>query len=250
MTAPDKDLVAHLTWDAVADRIKGGAAAVLPIGAGAKEHGLHMPMNTDAIQAQWLAGVIAREVDALVWPTLSYGYYPAFVEYAGSASLQANTFQSVIRDLVSSILSFDARPVLIVNTGVSTIPPVDQVLAEKFSKHPVEHLKVYSGPGLASARAKLSEQKVSGTHADEIETSIMLALDAGRVRMDKAQASPPGKGGAPEPLSPNNPDAANYCPSGSWGDPALASADKGQILLKALAEDVAEMARHAVNKAN
>jgi len=250
MTAPEKDLIASLTWDTVADRIKGGAAAVLPIGASAKEHGLHMPMNTDAIQAEWLAGVVVREIDALVWPALSYGYYPAFVEYAGSVSLQEKTFQAVIKDIVSGIISFGARPILILNTGVSTIPPIDRLLAEHFTGNPVVHLKVYDGPRLAAARAQLSEQQVSGTHADEIETSLMLALAPHHVRMDRAKASPPGKGGAPEPLSPDNPDAANYSPSGSWGDPALANNEKGEVLLKALAEDVAEMARHAVNKAN
>lgn len=240
-----KDLVAQLTWDEVAARIEGGAAAVLPIGAGAKEHGLHLPMNTDEIQANWLAGIIAKEIDALVWPALTYGFYPAFVHYAGSMSLEAVTFQSTIREIVTRVLSFGAKPVLIVNTGISTIPPLDRVLAEHFSDSPVAHLKVYEGPRLAQAIAKHSTQN-AGTHADEIETSLMLALSPERVRMDRAKASPPGKGGAPEPLSPDNPDSPNHSPSGSWGDPTLATREKGDAFLKALAEDVAEMARHAV----
>lgn len=245
MKAPAKDLVTQLTWDQVATRIEGGAAAVLPIGAGAKEHGLHLPMNTDEIQVDWLAGVIAKEIDALVWPTLTYGFYPAFVHYAGSTSLGAVTFQSTIRDIVTGVLSFGAKPVLIVNTGISTILPVDRALAEHFADRPVAHLKVYDGPRFGKTSADLSEQN-AGTHADEIETSLMLALSPERVRMDRAKASPPGKGGAPEPLSPDNPDSPNYSPSGSWGDPTLATSEKGDALLKALAEDVAEMARHAV----
>ncbi len=39
--------VADLIWDRVAERLAGGAAALLPIGAGAKQHGLHMTMATD-----------------------------------------------------------------------------------------------------------------------------------------------------------------------------------------------------------
>ena len=41
-----------MTWDAVARRIDNGAAAILPVGAAAKQHGLHLPLNTDRIQAE------------------------------------------------------------------------------------------------------------------------------------------------------------------------------------------------------
>lgn len=245
MSTPSENRVSHLSWDKVATRIEAGAAAVLPIGAGAKEHGLHLPMNTDQLQAEWFSGIIAGETDALVWPTLTYGFYPAFVHYAGSASLKADTFAAAVSEIVAGILSFGASPVLIVNTGVSTIPPIDRLLGQNFTDDPVVHLKVYEGPRFAAAVSELSEQS-GGTHADEIETSMILALYPELVRMERAQASPPAKGGAPEPLSPNDPDAANYSPGGSWGDPTLASAEKGKRLLKALAEDVAEMARHAV----
>jgi creatinine amidohydrolase/Fe(II)-dependent formamide hydrolase-like protein len=33
----------------------GGAAALLPIGAGAKQHGLHMTMATDQVFAEYFA---------------------------------------------------------------------------------------------------------------------------------------------------------------------------------------------------
>ena len=83
-THTDRHFIECMRWDEVARRIQDGAAAILPIGAAAKQHGFHLPLNTDRIQAEWLAGKLAAEVDALIWPTLSYGHYPAFVEYAGS----------------------------------------------------------------------------------------------------------------------------------------------------------------------
>jgi creatinine amidohydrolase len=39
--------VAGLTWDRIGERLDDGAVAILPIGAGAKQHGFHMPMGTD-----------------------------------------------------------------------------------------------------------------------------------------------------------------------------------------------------------
>jgi len=84
--------VEQLTWDGVARRIERGAAAILPIGAAAKEHGFHLPLNTDRIQAEWLAAQLAERIDALILPTVTYGHYPAFVAYAGSVSLSASAF--------------------------------------------------------------------------------------------------------------------------------------------------------------
>jgi creatinine amidohydrolase len=243
---PDpKDLVARLSWDQVAARIETGVAAVLPIGAGAKEHGLHLPMNTDQIQAEWLAGRIAREIDALIWPTLSYGHYPAFVNYAGSVSLSAKTFKAVVSKIVTGLTGFGVRAVLVVDTGISTLRPVAEALAAVDHAGKAHHLRVHEGPRYREAVERLCEQG-AGSHADEMETARMLALAPELVDMSRAAASPPGKGGAAGPLTPSDPRSANYSPSGSWGDPSLASREKGEALIAAMAEDVVEMARRAV----
>ena len=79
--------IERLSWDKVARHIAAGRPAILPIGAAAKQHVFHLPLNTDRVQAEWFAAQLAERIDALIWPTVTYGYYPAFVEYAGSASL-------------------------------------------------------------------------------------------------------------------------------------------------------------------
>jgi creatinine amidohydrolase len=81
-----QNFVACLTWDEVASRLREGAAALLPIGAGSKQHGLHMPMGTDQVQAEWFAARLSERIDALIWPTLTYGLYPAFIAYDVSIS--------------------------------------------------------------------------------------------------------------------------------------------------------------------
>ena len=70
-----KHEVAGLTWDQVGQRLAAGAAAILPIGAGAKQHGLHMRMPTDQLFAEYFSWALAERIDALIWPTLSYGAY-------------------------------------------------------------------------------------------------------------------------------------------------------------------------------
>src|SRR5438876_11797482 len=103
-TDTDRNFIEHLAWDAVARRIADGAVAILPIGAAAKQHGFHLPLNTDRIQAEWFAAKLAVRIDALIWPTLTYGYYPAFTEYAGSGSLSASTFEALVHEIAAGIL--------------------------------------------------------------------------------------------------------------------------------------------------
>jgi hypothetical protein len=120
-TDPHRHFIERMHWDDVARRIDGGAIAILPIGAAAKQHGLHLPLNTDRIQAEWLAGKIAEKIDALIWPTLTYGHYPAFVEYAGSSSLSIATFEALVREIAGQILNGGCRKLLVLNTGISTL---------------------------------------------------------------------------------------------------------------------------------
>ena len=114
---------AQLSWSEVERRIHSAAIAVLPIGAACKEHGHHLPMQTDLLQAEWLAGTLVQRANVLVWPTVSYGYYPAFTDYPGSISLSRETFQHMVHEILSDICRAGERTVLILNTGISTIEP-------------------------------------------------------------------------------------------------------------------------------
>lgn len=237
-----KHEIAGLTWDEVGERLEAGAAAILPIGAGAKQHGLHMTMATDQVFAEYFSRAVADRIDALIWPTLAYGAYPAFVAYAGSVSLSNATFQAVVTEIADSLLAFGARRVLILDTGLSTMAPVDAAIRAARNPSLIRHLKVFAGPRFNNTVSALKEQPY-GTHADEMETSLMLAIapelvDMGRAMPSPARETPP----PPGPLSPEDSFSPNYSPSGSFGDPTLASAAKGSRLLAAILEDLVEAA--------
>ncbi len=233
-------LVADLTWDQVKVRLARGALAILPVGAGAKQHGLHLPMNTDQIVAEHLAHALASRFDALIWPTLTYGFYPAFTAYAGSVSLTAETFKAMVGEIIDSLLGFGAPRVLILDTGLSTNWPVGKAISECANGSQVRHLKVFSGQRFLEAAEALREQPL-GSHADELETSLMLAIAPERVDMTRASASPISAGRpVPGPLTPDDPTSSNYSPSGSLGDPTLASREKGLSLLRAIMDDLQE----------
>ena len=143
--------VAGLTWDRIGQQLRNGAAAILPIGAGAKEHGFPMPMATDQVFADYFARALAKKIDALIWPTLTYGAYPAFVSYAGSVSLSNEAFQAVVTEIADALVDFGARRVLILNTGLSTIAPVDAAIRTTRNPSLIRHLKVFAGPRFRQA---------------------------------------------------------------------------------------------------
>jgi len=234
--------VSGLTWDKVAERLAAGASAILPIGAGAKEHGWHMPMATDQVFAEYFARAVADKIDALIWPTLTYGAYPAFTAYAGSASLSDQTFQAVVTEIADALIGFGARRVLILDTGLSTIAPVEAAIGASSDPALIRHLRVFDGPRFHTTSCQIKEQAY-GSHADELETSLMLAIAPELVDMARAAPSPyREKAPSPGSLSPDDSFSPNYSPSGSFGDPTLASAAKGKRLLAAILDDLVEMA--------
>lgn len=227
---------AQLSWTELERRVHAGAIAVLPIGAASKEHGLHLPMQTDLLQAEWLAEALVQRTNVLVWPTVSYGYYPAFTDYPGSVSLSAETFQNMVGEILSDIRRAGVRCVLLLNTGISTIEPIRAIVDTLPNDISIKLANVYDGPRYRSEAAAIEEQSCGG-HADELETSIILAIDRQSVSLDKADAWTPTTMATSGPFS-RNPDNPRYSPTGVWGDPMLASEEKGHRLLASMVEDL------------
>jgi creatinine amidohydrolase len=228
---------AHLSWPEVEQRIQAGAVAVLPVGAACKAHGPHLPMNSDLLQADWLAMALVQRADVLVWPAVTYGYYPAFTDYPGSVSLTRATFQQLVQEILGEICRAGARAVLLLNTGISTIEPLQAAADKLTGELRIELANVYAGPRCRSVTKAIEEQPRGG-HADELETSILLVIARERVVLDKAQTWIPPDMAASGPFSRSDPDNPRFSPAGVWGDPTLASEDKGRRLLAAMLDDL------------
>ena len=228
--------IAHLSWSELERRVDATAVAVLPVAAACKEHGPHLPMQTDLLQAEWLAEALVQKANVLVWPTISYGYYPAFTDYPGSVSLSRETFQRMVHEILTDIRRAGMQTILILNTGISTIEPLQDV-ADTLSKEMcIKLANVYDGPCYRN-EAKSLEEQASGGHADELETSIVLAINRQYVCLDKAVAWTPTSMAVSGPFSrdQHNP---RYSPNGVWGDPTLAQEEKGRRLLAAMLDDL------------
>ncbi len=228
---------AELTWPDLERRVQAGAVGVLPIGAACKQHGPHLPMNADLLQAEWLAGELVERAGVLVWPNVSYGYYPAFTDYPGSVSLARETFQSMVQEILDDIRHSGIDRILILNTGISTIEPLQAAADAMPGNVRIRLANVYQGPRYCSVATEV-EQQPRGGHADELETSILLAIAGEQVTLERAETWTPAsmvEGGA---FSRADRDSPRFSPSGVFGDPTLASEDKGHRLLEAMLADL------------
>jgi creatinine amidohydrolase len=240
--------LADLTWLEARDAFARDPVVVIPLGGGAKEHGPHLRLDTDLRQAEAFAALLlercARErvesVEMVVAPSLTYGFYPAFVEYPGSTHIREETMRDLVVDVVRSIARHGPRKFYVVNIGVSTVKPLT---AARDMLRDVAQLAWfdYGAPEVRDIDEAVRAQQ-EGSHADELETSILLALDESRVDMSKAVREY-GPGRAPRgPFSPHA-VGARPSPSGVYGDATLASVDKGRVLIEGYVRVMREQIR-------
>jgi creatinine amidohydrolase len=233
-----------LTWVEAEQAFKSYEVVLIALGAGAKEHGPHLPLRTDYLMAEYFKERVAGEVPVVVLPTLQYGYYPAFLEYPGSISLEAETFRNVVLDVCRSMNGYGFRKFYVLNTGISTLRPL-QAAAEDLKEQGIvmRYLNLLEVDKNLPA-GLLAEE--GGTHADEEETSIMLFIAPETVDMSKAVKDydpRPGRKG----LTRNPKGQGSYSPTGIWGDPTLATPEKGRIIVETIAREIVSEVRDLID---
>lgn len=223
-------LLEDLTWQAAERTLTRDTVVVIPIGAAAKEHGPHLPLKNDFVLAEGLGQRVLAAADVVMAPTVNYHFYPAFVAYPGSTTLRLETARDLIVDICRSLARHGPRRFYALNTGVSTrraLEPAAALLAAEGI------LLTYTDllAALAPAERRVLQQE-GGTHADEAETSMMLALAPGVVDMRRAVKDYHPKGAPGFTRDPSAP--GTYSPTGTWGDPTLATRAKGEVLVDTL----------------
>jgi creatinine amidohydrolase len=239
LTAPDVErsqdktaaiLLENLTWDEAEPVLTPDAIVVIPLGAESKEHGRHLQLNNDFLMAEYFKRRVlsAAPQNVVVAPTINYSFYPAFLEYPGSTSLGMDTARAMFTDIIHSLAHYGPRRFYILNTGISTLRPLALAAADLVKGGIL--LRYTDLTKEDPVEKKLRQSR--GTHADEIETSMMLYIAPQSVQMKKAARD----------LNPNQPGGltrdpkgkGTYSPTGAWGDPTMATREKGQAVVESL----------------
>ncbi|AWB93490.1 mycofactocin biosynthesis peptidyl-dipeptidase MftE [Aeromicrobium chenweiae] len=227
MSAP----LADATWTEI-----GPAPLVLvPVGS-IEQHGPHLPLDTDTAIAVAVSDAVADALggDVLVAPPVSYGASGEHQSFAGTCSIGSEALHGFVIELVRSMSTWAGRIVFVNAHGgnVSSLAKATfQMIAEE---HDV-------------AWVPCATEEVD-LHAGITETSLMLHLRPGSVRLDRAEA------GETRPLADILPlmmagGIGAVSPNGVLGDPAGASAEQGAATLAVMMDDIVQRIRHAETNA-
>ncbi len=229
-------LLENLTWSEAEKALQAETVVVIPLGAAAKEHGPHLKLKNDWTMAEYYKKRVLKAAAVVIAPTVNYHFLPGFLEYPGSTSLRLETARDLIVDICRSLARFGPRRFYLINTAIPTLralkPAADTLAGEGILLH-------YLDPRVDEQAVKPLLKQERGRHADENETSKMLYMDPTQVNLRKAVKDyrPAPEGNARVGFTRDPQAAARgegiYSPTGAWGDPTLATREKGKVATEA-----------------
>jgi len=218
-------IVEELTMTEFEAGLERSRTILLPFGA-VEEHGPHLPLSTDTIEAYEVCKKAALRLPLFVAPPIHYGNCRSTVCHPGTISISTGTLKALFIDIVTSLRSQGLRcfVALTGHAGGAHKMALQDAGEELIGRFDDIFIAVVSEYDLAKDEGRGLIETVGDSHAGEIETSRILHSHPQLV-----------KGSAPRefPSFPQNilvRDKRQYWPGGVWGDPSRATAEKGARL--------------------
>lgn len=236
MTAPD------LRAAAAEDTL-----VILPV-ASLEQHGPHLATGTDMYLGEAVALRTAQKLQAaghqvVVLPVVWHGLAEHHMEFGGTITLDQPVFLAVLRQIARSVFRHGFARLMLLNAHGGNTEAIGVAVAEIGNEHPGRRVAGGTYWLVApEAFAGILEDQPGVMHACEAETSMMMHVTQGTVRLDRlAQAHGPH---ANRP--PSQPRTlyfrrsfADMTPTGVVGDARRASEAKGAACLEALGVQLA-----------
>ena len=194
---------------------------LVPVGI-VEEHGPHLPLDTDTIQAVATCEAVAERIGGLVAPAIAYGNCSSTRNFPGSFSLSFDTVRAIAKEVLLDCVRHDVRTVAFVSghAGGAHMRALKLAAEEVVAQHPQLRAFVLSDYELIGG-LETPFPKWDG-HAGGLETSRMLALRPDLVKGTAAAHEVQ----FPDFLVEAHPE--KRFPTGVMGDPRLASAEIGR----------------------
>ena len=226
----------QLTWEEIgALPGRGMDAVMLPVGA-TEQHGPHLGCGVDAEIALQLCHAAGERSGVPVLPTLPYGCSIGHSQrWPGTLALAPKTLIDVVKQIGDWVYASGFRRLFLVNSHVTNLAPLRCALEMLRAEH--DNLMVaLINTGTLSERVRARHfADADDWHANEAETSLMLALAPDMARPDRfAEADDPDRTDGCVFAHPVNRTSSN----GVTGTPSLASPDKGEQLFAWMVEDL------------
>lgn len=242
MKKPATVFLGEMTNPELEAALKTRRTVLIPVGA-TEQHGPHGPLLTDVLIPQEIARRAADRAGALVAPPVNYALSYPHVGFTGVVHLRLSTFSALIVDLAVCYAKMGFEKIIFLNGHYDNTYALAYACAEAEPRlgagaraYPLnywdgmtpEESALYYGPG-------------KGLHANQAETSAVLAINPALVDMENANCEHPA---FPECTVP--PGAAHTAfffttpgsvfratRSGTWGDATASTAEFGEGFLEA-----------------
>ena len=187
----EKHLWGSKTWPLMQAYLKRIDLALLPVGA-IEQHGPHLPLDTDAFDAEYLARRVAEACNdpkPLVMPLVPYGVSYHHSDFCGTLSIRNESLSSLIYDIGMSAAENGIRKLVIINAHGGNSPALNYA-AQMINRDAHIFVCVDSGETSDVDIDPLTQTK-NDVHAGEIETSTSLAVRPHLVRRNEAVSEVP-----------------------------------------------------------
>jgi creatinine amidohydrolase/Fe(II)-dependent formamide hydrolase-like protein len=252
----------ELTWRQARTRIKKMDVTLLPVGA-VEQHGPHLPLDTDAFDADYLACRVAEacsDPKPLVLPPISYGVSYHHADFTGTVGISNDTLAKMIYEIGMSVARNGIRKLVIINGHGGNSPALNYA-AQMINRDARIFVCVDTGETSDVDIDKIVETP-NDVHAGEIETSTSLAVRPHLVKMDQAKKHIPKFSSRYLDFTSKRgvlwyAYTRKISPSGVMGDPTKASAAKGERIwetmiahLVSLVEDLKRLTLEEIHHRN
>jgi creatinine amidohydrolase len=232
-------LMRELTWPEYVARV-GEAILILPVGS-TEQHGPHLPLGTDSIQVEHAAILVAKQLNAIVAPTINYGYRSAPKSgggeiFPGTTSLSGATMIGLVRDILKAFIRHGAKRIVVLDGHYENnmfLHEAIHLALEESGAHDVRIIKVLWAEALSpEALDRAFPDGFPGwalEHAAHLETSAVFAIRPDLVVRDEVRPD----GAKDLPLYDIYPQPSDLVPaSGVLADPSRATATIGEMLFE------------------
>ena len=248
----------ELSWVQARERLRSVDIALLPVGA-VEQHGPHLPLDTDAWDAEYFCRRVAAactDPKPLVLPLVPYGVSYHHDSFAGTLSVGPEALADFVYDIGMSAARHGITKLVIVN-GHGGNGPALQVAAQRINRDARIFTCVDSGE-TSDADIDALTATPNDVHAGEVETSTSLATRPHLVDMSLAEPAVPEFSTRYLDFTsahgiPWYEHTAKISSSGVLGDPTRATAEKGEKIweimvdhLRRLVEAVKDLGPHEI----
>ncbi len=242
----------HLTWKEALLRFKEVDIALLPVGS-TEQHGPHLPLDTDAFDAQYLSERVAAACSRprpLVLPLIPYGVSYHHEDFSGTLSISPETLAQLAYEVGITVSRHGISKLVIINGHGGNIPAL-QFAAQKINRD--AHIFTCVETGETSRKdIEAIVETPNDVHAGEEETSTSLYVRPELVRRHAMRKFVPRFSIRYLDFSSKrsvewNARVSRISSSGVLGDPTKASREKGRMIWEAVIQHLVEFVEDLKN---